>query len=108
MFIISALISCILVFLFSFISFKMSLNDSQMQFLVYTIYALSVFVPSYIAGKIKKTKKYLYGISIGLIYLVALFIISSVINQTINVDISNTYKTLLVCLLSGAFGGMIS
>lgn len=108
MFIISALISCILVFLFSFISFKMSLNDSQMQFLVYTIYALSVFIPSYIAGKIKKTKKYLYGISIGLIYLVALFIISSILNHTINVDISNTYKTIIICLLSGAFGGMIS
>lgn len=98
----------ILLLLLTFIFYKAQISNSKIIIGIVAIYFLSTFVGGYIFGKVMENKKYLYGLSIGAIYFVLLFIVSAIVSKNFSPVSGSTLGALISCLAGGTFGGMIS
>ncbi len=88
--------------------YKIPLSDSAVNIGIVIVYILSTFFASFLCGRKLKTKKFLWGLLIGIGYFLILILISLAINQsTINLS-SNLITTFLICAGAGMLGGMLA
>lgn len=88
--------------------YKIPLSDSAVNIGIVIVYTLSTFLASFICGKKLKTKKFLWGLLIGVGYFLILLLLSFVINQSAVSLGSNLLTTFLICAGSGMLGGMLA
>lgn len=71
------------------------------------IYVSSTFFAGFLAGKRMKTRKYLWGLIMGMAYFVVLAIVSAFAKEAS--DTGNSFlTTLILCVGGGTLGGMVS
>ena len=75
---------------------------------IIVIYVLSTFVGGFILGKLKRVKKFLWGLIMGVLYFVLLFLISFVVYRSFDGNGTNVMTTLLLCAGGGMLGGMLA
>ncbi len=96
----------ILLAILAFLLYRFHLQESVIAIGIIVIYIISTFVGGFVLGKYMKEKKYLWGIILGILYVVLLFLITFGVYRTLNNgDIATT---LVLCLSSGCIGGMLS
>lgn len=100
--IISVIISVILIFLLSLIISKTSVTEEIINPAIIIISTFSIVVGSIRVSKCKKEKGILNGAIFGLIYMVLMYLISSIVLR----DFSITTKSLIM-IISGIVGGAI-
>lgn len=71
-------------------------------------YIVSCFVGGFILGTAKREKRFLWGIAVGAIYFLIIFIVSLVFSKDIFGNMGSTIAVLAMCGLGGMLGGMIS
>ena len=59
-------------------------------------------------GKLTGTKKFLWGLLLGVLYFVLLLLISLGVYHTLQAEITNLLTTFLLCAGGGMLGGMVS
>ena len=76
--------------------------------LVLTFFMYKFELNEKIVGKLTKSKRYLWGMVLGIIYFVLLLLITLGVYRTLNGDSVSIVTSLILCAGGGMTGGMIS
>lgn len=104
MYIVTGLLLIALAFLVS----KVDKEEMVAKVGVIVIYVISCMLGGYIVGKMKKTRKFLWGLLAGTAYVVILLAIGLVICRGALPEPMTSITTIAVCMGAGMLGGMIS
>lgn len=97
-----------LLLLLALFVYKFQLNESSINTGIFVIYFISNFVGGLIIGKVKKEKKFLWGLINGFVYFFLLSIFSFLALQSFYSDFSTAIIAFLCCVFGGIIGGMFA
>ncbi len=106
--ILSYALTAIFILIFTLIVYKMLLPDNKITIGIIIIYTLSNLISGFVAGKIKGSKKFIWGILVGCTYFIVLIIVSSIISKEFFSNQAMILPALLSSLGGGMVGGMLS
>lgn len=92
----------------TFLVYQFKLDEQSVVAGIVGIYVASTFVGGLILGKLTKTRRFLWGIAIGTIYVALLFLISYGVYREIDTNGLHALTTILLCVGGGMLGGMVS
>jgi putative membrane protein (TIGR04086 family) len=72
------------------------------------IYVISTFAGGFFAGKLAKVRKFIWGLTTGVLYFSLLLLITLGIYHTIQGGGMGVLTTFLLCAGGGMLGGMVS
>ena len=101
----SYIVTGILLLVLTFFMYKFELNEKIVSAAIVGIYVVSTGM---IIGKLTKSKRYLWGMVLGIIYFVLLLLITLGVYRTLNGDSVSIVTSLILCAGGGMTGGMIS
>ena len=104
----SYIVTGILLLILTFLVYKFELDEQLVVAGIVATYIISTFVGGFILGKLTEVKKYIWGLSIGVIYVALLFLISYGVYREFNTNGMNAISTALLCMGGGMLGGMLS
>lgn len=94
-----ALAICLLLF---------SISEEMVDGGILIIYILSCFIAGMIIGRKRKTKRFLWGMLIGLVYYSVLYLASFLMVEPTHSLMSDVITTWMICCGSATLGGMLS
>ena len=106
--IITYIISAVLLSALAFALYRFRLPESQIALGVSAVYILSCLIGGFIAGKTIKSRRFLWGLAVGLLYFALLFLMSMAQDGGITGSTVHILTVLGMCSLSGMAGGMLS
>ena len=104
----SYIVTGILLLVLTFFMYKFELNEKIVSAAIVGIYVVSTLIGGMIIGKLTKSKRYLWGMVLGIIYFVLLLLITLGVYRTLNGDSVSIVTSLILCAGGGITGGMIS
>ncbi len=104
----SYVITAILLLVLALLLYKFELNESIVSASIVAIYVTSTLIGGMIIGKLMKVRRFLWGISLGVLYFAILLAITLGVYHTLNGDAVNLMTTFILCAGGGMTGGMIS
>ena len=104
----SYIVTGIGLFLLTFLLYKFEWDEQMVTAGIIVIYVLSTFVGGFIMGKLKKNRKFIWGLLMGLLYFVLLFGISFGVYRSFDGNGTSVITTLLLCAGGGMLGGMLA
>lgn len=104
----SYIVTGILLLVLTFFMYKFELNEKIVSVAIVGIYVVSTLIGGMIIGKLTKSKRYLWGMVLGIIYFVLLLLITLGVYRTLNGDSVSIVTSLILCAGGGMTGGMIS
>lgn len=88
--------------------YKLNLDEGKVAAGIIAIYVLSTFVGGFIAGKLLKERKFLWGLTVGILYFGLLLFVSLGLYRSLQGGGANILTTFLLCAGGGMLGGMLS
>lgn len=88
--------------------YKFQLDEGKIQIGIILTYILSCFVGGFLAGKMMKSRQFLWGVLIGLLYFLVMTLVSLAVNRELSGTSSGFVTTFLLCMGGGMLGGMLS
>lgn len=104
----SYIVTGILLFILTLLLYKFQWDEQMVTAGIIAIYVISTFAGGFILGKLKGTRKFLWGLFIGILYFLLLFLISFGVYRSFDGNGTNVLTTLLLCMGGGMLGGMIA
>lgn len=104
----SYIVTGILLLVLTFFMYKFELNEKIVSAAIVGIYVVSTLIGGVIIGKLTKSKRYLWGMVLGIVYFVLLLLITLGVYRTLNGDSVSIVTSLILCAGGGMTGGMIS
>ena len=104
----SYIVTGILLLVFTFFMYKFELNEKIVSAAIVGIYVVSTLIGGMIIGKLTKSKRYLWGMVLGIIYFVLFLLITLGVYRNLNGDSVSIVTSLILCAGGGMTGGMIS
>ena len=104
----SYIVTGILLLVLTFFMYKFELNEKIVSAAIVGIYVVSTLIGGMIIGKLTKSKRYLWGMVLGILYFVLLLLITLGVYRTLNGDSVSIVTSLILCAGGGMAGGMIS
>ena len=104
----SYIVTGILLLVLTFFMYKFELNEKIVSAAIVGIYVVSTLIGGVIIGKLTKSKRYLWGMVLGIIYFVLLLLITLGVYRTLNGDSVSIVTSLILCAGGGMTGGMIA
>ena len=109
---VSLLVACIvtglLILVIALIMYKLELSQTQVGLFVILIYGIAGIVSGFVYCKIKGCKRLLNGALMGLVYFVLIAVISCIYNKGLGDDMGKTAISMIVCVVGGILGGIMS
>lgn len=105
---VSYVVTVILLLLLTLLLYKFELGERIVSAGIVAIYVLSTLTGGLIIGKTARTRRFIWGISLGMIYFLLLLLITLGVYREISADTGNLITTLILCVGGGMIGGMIS
>lgn len=106
--ILSYIFTAVLLLLISFIMYKLDPPETVARAGVILTYILSCFAGGFMMGKQVLKRQFLWGMVLGLVYFILLFIVSLLLGHVILTKLPSVLTVLLMCALGGTLGGMLS
>ena len=101
-------ITAILLFLLAILVQKFNWENDLISIGISVVYVISCFFGGFLAGKVQKTKKFIWGILLGLMYLMIMLVVTMIVKHGFHSTVSAFVINLLLCLGGGMIGGMVS
>lgn len=101
------LVTIILLLLLSFLLYRYDLGEQKIQIGIIATYLLSTMAGGFAVGKMEKTKRFLWGIGLGILYFLLLAAISAGVYQNVQGGAKMGIACIL-CVVGGMIGGMLS
>ena len=98
------ILSGILLAILSFALFKFRLPENQVNLAVCAVYILSCFFGGMIAGKTMRTRRFFWGLVLGTLYFLFLYLMSLAQKDGVTEDTKRLLSVLAMCTLSGMAG----
>ena len=105
---VSYLVTAVLLLILTMLLYKLELSEGKVTVGIVVSYVLSTFLGGLMAGRMLKTRKFLWGLVLGLCYFLLLLLISFGVYQGIHAGWQNALTTCVLCGAGGMLGGMIS
>ena len=80
----SYIVTGILLLVLTFFMYKFELNEKIVSAAIVGIYVVSTLIGGVIIGKLTKSKRYLWGMVLGILYFVLLLLITLGVYRTLN------------------------
>ena len=106
--IVTYILSGILLAALSFALFQFHLPEEQVNLAVLAIYVLSCFFGGILAGKAMKTRRFFWGLVLGVLYFLFLYLMSLAQKDGVTGDTKRLLFVLALCSVSGTAGGIVS
>lgn len=94
--------------LLAFLLFQFDLGEKPVAAGILAVYVLSCLLGGFMAGKIMRKDRYLWGMLTGLFYYLLLITVSFVVKGKWDVSLIHAVTTFFLCLGGGTLGGMLS
>lgn len=101
-------ITGILLAILAFAILKLQMGEGAVNAVMILIYVFSAFTGGFLTGKRVRERKFLWGLLLGVAYVLVIMIASSLVNKGWSIDTLGNVSTLFLCLGGGMLGGMIS
>lgn len=101
------IITAILLVITAFAMYKLGIGENTVNLIIIIIYVLSSFAGGLLSGKMIKEKKYIWGLTLGALYVVVIGIVSFILNGTLIFSAASSVTTIILCLAGGMLGGMV-
>lgn len=88
--------------------YRFDLSEKVVTVGVILIYVLSTFIGGFVIGKMAKTRRFVWGLSMGIAYFGLLLLISLAVYRTLQGDGTQILTTFALCAGGGMLGGMLS
>lgn len=92
----------------AFLLFQFDLGETPIAAGIMAVYVLSCLLGGFMAGKIMRKEKYLWGLLLGLFYYLLLMTVSVIVRGKPDMSILHAITTCLLCVCGGTLGGMLS
>ncbi len=104
----SYIVTAIILLLLSFLMLKLDLPSSVISGGIILSYIASTFIGGFFVGKKIEQRKFVWGLTMGVVYFIILLLVSLAMNRAEPLPLGNLLTAFLTCSLSGMIGGMIS
>lgn len=94
--------------LLALLLYKLRLSEQIVSIAIIVIYVAAVFLAGFLAGKRKKSRRFLWGLAMGLAYFAVMVLVSLAVNHSLNGLDTHFFTTLVLCGAGGMLGGMLS
>ena len=101
-------VTAMLLFLLAVLVQQFNWQGSGISVGICIIYVISCFIGGFFAGKVQRSKKFIWGILMGLAYIIVMLVITMAAKHGFHSTLSAFIINLLLCLGSGMLGGMLS
>ena len=101
-------VTALLLFLLAVLVQKLGWESGTISVGISVVYVLSCFLGGFLAGKVQKTKKFIWGILMGLMYVIVMLVITMIVKKGLGGGTADFALNLLLCLGGGMIGGMVS
>ncbi|MGC4019075.1 MAG: TIGR04086 family membrane protein [Muricomes sp.] len=98
----------ILLLLLTLLLYKFNLDEGKITAGITAIYVVSTFVGGFVAGKLVKVRKFVWGLTMGILYFALLMLISLGVYRAVQGGGASVMTTFLLCAGGGMLGGMVS
>ena len=105
---VSYIVTALLLMGITMLLYKFELDEKIVSASIVAIYVTSTLIGGIIIGKLVRVKRFLWGMTLGILYFALLLAITLGIYRTLNGDGINLMTTLVLCAGGGMAGGMIS
>ena len=92
----------------AFLLFQFDLGETPIAAGIMAVYVLSCLLGGFVAGKIMRKEKYLWGLLLGLFYYLLLMTVSVIVRGKPDMSILHAVNTCLLCICGVTLGGMLS
>ena len=105
---VSYIITAVLLMGLTLLLYKFELDEKFVSAGIVAIYVTSTLIGGIIIGKLVRVKRFLWGMTLGVLYFAMLLVITLGIYRTLNGDGVNLMTTLILCAGGRMAGGMIT
>lgn len=102
------LITALLLFVLAFLTKQLEWSEPVIGIGIMVTEVIACGIGGFLAGKIQGTKKFLWGILLGLMYVVLMLLITFFVKKGFSASTQTFVRTLIFCIGGGMIGGMIS
>jgi putative membrane protein (TIGR04086 family) len=88
--------------------YRFRLDEGKVQIGIILTYILSCFTGGFLAGKMMKNRRFLWGVMLGLFYFLILTVVSLAVNRELQSTAAGFVTSFLLCMGGGMLGGMLS
>lgn len=92
----------------SFLVFRLDLGAAPVAAGIVAVYVVSCLAGGFMAGRLIRRDKYLWGLFVGLAYFLLLVFASFMAQRRWDMSFSHLITTFCMCLGGGALGGMLA
>lgn len=100
--------TAVLLFVLAGLLYKLELDEKAVSAGIIAIYIVATLLGGIVIGKMARTRRFLWGLGLGVGYFVLLLLITLGVYRTIDTTGVSMITTLLLCAGGGMIGGMIS
>ncbi|MDO4262471.1 MAG: TIGR04086 family membrane protein [Eubacteriales bacterium] len=86
--------------------YRFRLDEGKVRIAIILTYILSCFAGGFLAGKMMKSRKFLWGVLLGFLYFAIMLLVSVAVNRQLDGTAVSFATTLILCILGGMMGGM--
>ena len=86
--------------------YRFRLDEGKIQIGIILIYIFSCFAGGFLSGKMMKSRKFLWGVLLGLLYFLIMTLVSLAVNRGLQDGTTTYFTTFLLCMGGGMLGGM--
>lgn len=103
----SYVVTGIMLLILTLLLYKLELKEEIVKIGILATYVLSSFVGGTIIGRTAGTRKFLWGLILGVLYFGLLVLVAAGVNRGVEGNWTNLATTFLLCAGGGMIGGMI-
>lgn len=92
----------------AYLVFKYNIKESTVNIVIIAIYILATILGGFITGKKVKEKKFFWGLCLGLLYILIIYIAALLFNKDFSIMSKSSITAFCMCVGGGMLGGMIS
>ena len=101
-------LTAIMLLILAALVYKLNMKESGVEVGILVIYIAATFFGGFLAGKMGKNKRFIWGLGIGCGYVAELLGVSVCMNGGIDGTIGSCLVRFVMCAGSGMLGGMLS
>lgn len=102
----SYVVTGLLLLLIAGLLYRFRLDEGKIQIGIILTYILSCFAGGFLAGKMMKSRQFLWGVLLGLLYFLIMTVVSIAVNRELQGSSSGFVTSFLLCMGGGMLGGM--
>jgi putative membrane protein (TIGR04086 family) len=102
------IITGVMLLCIAFALYKFGISENVVNILIIVVYVVASFVGGIVVGKAVKEQRFIWGIILGIVYMLIIGIMSVIINGEIDISAGSTLTAFILCVCGGMAGGMLS